>query len=162
MCWFLQSAFLFFCFFFFSCTEALASSAAAFCKCTLCGPVSVLSRCLNTFLQRKPGAALEVQMVCLAPELSPWENQIQNATQATNYCTVLDKATCTFRLCHTPERKGCKPEEKRIMRYSLSIERVLKGPLTKRRWKLGVSWPVLAFSFVTMLTFFSISSTLLV
>lgn len=112
---------------------------------------------LSTVLKRRPGAALEVQTVCLAPGLSPWENQIQNAAQTTNYCTVLDKVTCTFPFCQTPEKEDCKTEKKRIMSFLLSIEHVLKGPLTKRRWKSGVSWLALAFSFVTMLTFSQIA-----
>lgn len=71
---------------------------------------------------------------------------------------VLDKAIYTFPLGQTQKKKkkpGLQTGEK-IMSFSLSICVVLKGPLTKRRQKLGVSQPTLAFSFVPILRFYQL------
>lgn len=113
---------------------------------------------LNVFLQRRPGMPLGPRQSIWLQHLFDLGKSNTNAARTTNYCPVLDKATCIFPLYQIPERKGCNPEKKRIMSFSLPIEHVLKGPLTKRRWKSDVSWLALAFSCVAIITFISIFS----
>lgn len=67
---------------------------------------------LNVFLQRRPGMPLGPRQSVWLQHLFDLGKSNTNAARTTNYCPVLDKATCIFPLYQIPERKGCNPEKK--------------------------------------------------